>query len=402
MSLDTEPLLFRSAITRAGKPEVEEGAGNYKAGIIRNFSVITVGEALGHGMWIDQEFVESVGAQLALSTKGVKGRFTHPNQSGDSLSKQLGRATFSMVDGDKVAADFHFFKAAHNTPDGDLAGYLMELAVDDPEAFGASIAFTHDSEAMEVFAEENPQSPDLANVDNLPHVRLKKLRFVDMVDEPAANPDGLFHQDEVFNDAEKLMEYALGLTDTKPEGTLFGVDADRLHGFTTRFLSTRKIDMKLNLEKAGVESTEELSLVDTVEVVEAPVVEPVAEVVEETPEVEPVVEPVAEVVVEAKEGKENGDGVTEPTNTKGAFKAELDKYITTFGSELGIKYFSNDVSFADAMVEFVGKQQEEISNLKAKLEVEEQSSNQSFSFSSTDKIGKSTGGGMASKINLPE
>ena len=68
MSLDKEPTLFRSSAVRGfggQTPEIVEDGGNFKAGMIKNFSVIAVGEALGHGMWIDQEFADSVGEALA-------------------------------------------------------------------------------------------------------------------------------------------------------------------------------------------------------------------------------------------------------------------------------------------------------------------------------------------------
>lgn len=82
------------------------------------------------------------------------------------------------------------------------------------------------------------RSPDPQNVDNLPHARLKELRAVDAVDDPAANPGGLFHRGQEFaQEGEALLAWTLGLTPKKPSTTLFGVDPDRAKAFVSRLLA---------------------------------------------------------------------------------------------------------------------------------------------------------------------
>ena len=161
-----KPTIFRAGVVKGfdQKPEISREGGEFDAGYIKNFAVITKGEALGHGAWVDDTFVAQVAEQLAFAKKGIKARYTHPNQCGDSLSKGLGRVFYRLSEDGKVRGDLHFWKAAHKTPDGDLAGFLIDMAEDDPEAFGASISFLRDAEAMEQFSLENPESPDPLNV----------------------------------------------------------------------------------------------------------------------------------------------------------------------------------------------------------------------------------------------
>ena len=111
------------------------------------------------------------------------------------MGRHLGRLKDVRVEGEKVIGDLHFAQSAHATPEGDLAEYVMKLAEEDPAAAGLSIVFEHDQEAeqkfMTKFSGDSFMSPDEDNVRNLPHVRLAKLRAADIVDEPAANPEGL-------------------------------------------------------------------------------------------------------------------------------------------------------------------------------------------------------------------
>ena len=389
----TKPVsIFRAGVSlasSANKPTVSYDGGNFDAGVIRNFAVITSGEALGHGMWVDTEFVSDVALQLAASKKGIVSRYTHPNMSGDALSKGLGRVIYT-ADGDgKVRGDLHFYKAAHKSPDGNLAEYLMDLATDDPESFGASISFERDIEKEEIFAADSPSSPDPRNVENLPHVRLSKLRFVDIVSQPAANPDGLFCADDTFKQADALMGYMLGLTQEKPDTSeIFSVDADRLAQFTQRYLSSN--GLKIMSEEVQNEIVEE-NLSE--EVVETPEVEAVEEVVvEEAPcceaeecECEDAVEEVVEEVEapEVDEVEDIVDGGTPPAVSpveKGHFsKEELGKYIENFGSEIGVEFFMKEVSFADAQSQYISAQKEQIELLKKQIELSEQTEAQPLS-----------------------
>lgn len=211
---------------------------------ILGVSVVTRGEALGHGLWLDADFIKQVVKAGNSAKSGVKARFAHPGLSGDGLGKFLGRAGNFRQEGDKAFADIAFSRSAHNTPDGDLAGYIMDLAEDDPEALGVSIVFSQDLLKQSEFTEKHTkkgrfESPDEDNVGQYPHARLSKLYAADFVDDPAANPDGLFSfmdGNEIPAAAEALLSFAFGITDQEPPAMLTGIHPQRAKAFVTDFL----------------------------------------------------------------------------------------------------------------------------------------------------------------------
>lgn len=248
----------------AKPPELDEGelqvdptGGDRKMGLIRGASLIARGEALGHRSWIDAETLNQVSRFGNLSSKGIKVRFTHPSLSGDGLGTFLGRAKNLRVAEEKVVGDIHFSPTSRETPDGDLGKYVMQLAADDPGSFGMSIVFEHDRKSEREFANDHQQvdgdgdsrfvSPDEDNEKNYRHVRLSALFAVDFVDEPAANPEGLFHagpSKPILDQAEEIAAYALGLSEESP-GETGGVSATRVRDFLNRFLASRGLTIEL-------------------------------------------------------------------------------------------------------------------------------------------------------------
>jgi hypothetical protein len=274
-SLDNETLrkpsrLIRASVARGlpmmdddegdqGKSApIDRNGGDYGGGLIRGAAIATRGEALGHGFWLDGDFLDQVVAGVnAAGSMGIKHRFTHPSLSGDGLGSFLGRAKNAYRDGDVARADLHLSKSAHKSPDGDLANYVMNLAAEDPQAFGTSIVFEHDEDAEDDFSAKNTrtkgedgamaefQSPDPLNTDNYPHACLKRLRAVDAVDSPAANPGGVFSAKlaakvarfhEPAASADRLASYALGLSDVRPMESTLSIDPERLRQYAARFL----------------------------------------------------------------------------------------------------------------------------------------------------------------------
>lgn len=231
----------------ANDPPVDRTGGERSAGLIRGVSVITRGEALGHREWIDHTMLEQVAnAVNAMGERGIKARFTHPGLSSDGLGTMLGRVRDAAVQGDQVIADLHFSPSAHDTPDGDLADYVMSLAEQDPDQFGTSIVFTPDVRAEREFEADHSvddgdggtvfRSPDPDNQHNFVHARLKQLHAVDTVDEPAANPSGLFSAHQALaGEADQLLSYVL-LGAERPALDRLPVDPDRVSATVHRFL----------------------------------------------------------------------------------------------------------------------------------------------------------------------
>jgi hypothetical protein len=74
---------LRTGFQVGGVASVDAGAHT-----LMGASVIRPGEALGHGVWIDKAFCQSVAimaAQGKLATAGIKARFGHPNMCSDAL-----------------------------------------------------------------------------------------------------------------------------------------------------------------------------------------------------------------------------------------------------------------------------------------------------------------------------
>lgn len=248
------PAYFRAEAVREAPKRVDREAG--EAGVIHGYAVITRGEALGHGVWADATFLGQVAEALGAQARGLKSRFTHPGLCSDGMGKYLGRSRGAWVDGDTVRSDLFISPAAAKSPDGNLAEYVLTLAEDDPEAFGASIVFTRDRGAEEEFALANGEehedengdtrrrfkSPDPDNEHNLPHVRLASLRASDVVDEPAANPGGFFSDgEELAWRAEEALSFFLGLTDQPPPAAAIGLHPDRAKAFFEGFLQRHQL-----------------------------------------------------------------------------------------------------------------------------------------------------------------
>ncbi|RPI80683.1 MAG: hypothetical protein EHM42_11780 [Planctomycetaceae bacterium] len=232
------------------------------------------------------------------SGKGIKARFAHPSMSGDGIGSYLGRFRNAVFDGQVARADLHLSATAEETPDGNLAAYVLSLAEKDPAAFGASIVFSYDLTAMEAFEREHTgdkgfYSPEPANVNNYEHARLSQLYAADVVDEPAANPSGLFHHTPVPRAADALLDYALG-RGPKPALAALSIDPDRLRGYVSRALASRGLaivstkdkPMKLNDTAAPATEAEPQTAVETTET---------------TPPVDPTPAPVGEPEIDETE-----------------------------------------------------------------------------------------------------
>jgi len=215
---------FRSTALRAMPQKVDRAAR-----VLLGYAVISRGEALGHGLWIDEALLDQVvEAGNAAGGKGVKSRFTHPGLCADGLGTYLGRTRNFRREGSRVLGDLTLAEVASKSPQGDLAGYVLDLAEEDADCFGASIVFELDIGAMEFFGAQhrdqkgNFKSPDPDNVDNYPHARLARLRASDVVDEPAANPNGFFSdRDELASRGESALRFVFGL-DAQAAPELFG------------------------------------------------------------------------------------------------------------------------------------------------------------------------------------
>ncbi|MGD9632658.1 MAG: hypothetical protein AB7U97_05210 [Pirellulales bacterium] len=334
---------------------VDRTGGRYGQGLIEGVSIITRGEALGHGYWLDAEFLESVRDGMAGNELGVKSRFTHPGLSSDGLATHLGRAMTPDLMGDQVFAEVHFTSSSHKTPDGDLADYTMSMAEESPEDVAISIVFDPDFEAerehfiehggkieidpiygIEIWDNSEFESPDPDNKQGLPHARLADLRAADFVGDPAANPGGLFQREQQFAaEADQLAAFAVGISNKRPAAGALGLDADRARGFLTRFLTSHNLEIRpmSKLNDAGGA---------------APTAAPAAE-----PAAAPAAAPAPAAPVEQKPAEQ--PAATEPTPAADSLsdvRAEMKKFRVAFG-EKGPVYFDDGLTFAEATAKHI-------------------------------------------------
>lgn len=176
--------------------------------IIYGVSVCTEGEAKGHGYFLDNEFIDNV-IKFGNSWKtGVKSRFGHPSMSAESLGTTVGRfKSFRKNEkGNQAIADIHFFKDVKGA--NDHIEYIMDLAEEDPKSFATSIVFNFgkeykkDKNGNKIY--ENAKEFDRSQSDIF--VEIEKLIAVDFVDEPAANPNGLFSYDNLAAKAWNFLQ----------------------------------------------------------------------------------------------------------------------------------------------------------------------------------------------------
>ena len=145
-----------------------EGAIDANAGIIRGVSLITEGPALGHGVMVDAKTLQQVKQAASEYSGGLKVKLNHSGQAGDII----GYVDALRIEGKKLLGDLHLLE---NSPH---RNYILEIAQKIPDTFGLSIAFSGPSE--------------LAADKKTVLQRCSEIFSVDVVDSPAANPDGFF------------------------------------------------------------------------------------------------------------------------------------------------------------------------------------------------------------------
>jgi hypothetical protein len=204
-------------------------AGDLNSGDVRPFTA-------------DAETLQQVEAMGNAARNGIKARFTHPNMSNDGMGSYLGRWTNFRIDGDTVRADLHIADAAYTSPQGDLGNYVMDLAEQDPEAFGISMATQLDQQSYAEFeATYNRESDREKRKSMRWPMRFTAIKAGDVVDSPAATRTGLFSLTEA--DPRNLPAQATALLDTYFSDAPAEAIRERINGFLNRYLASRGDDM---------------------------------------------------------------------------------------------------------------------------------------------------------------
>jgi len=210
---------------------------------IRGLSVITAGEALGHGFTIDAQPLRQVAALInATGAEGVKSRVTHPEVEGrDGVLDIVGSFREAEVVGQQVKATFTVGRYAADGPRGNVGNFLLGLAEEQPTSAGLSISISD-------YELEGPA--DGAAAVALPSLRVLELHAVDFVDTPAANPRGMLAAKGLAAKKTKgLPMYSLKQLQFL---TTLGLPADAFGDTVTAFVAGLTDEQRQDLEELAV------------------------------------------------------------------------------------------------------------------------------------------------------
>lgn len=221
-----------------------------ESGMIRGLSVMTIGEALGHGVDIDAKTLEQVAEAMS---KPVKAYLKHAGFENHAATDVVGYFGNVKMDGNKVRADFEALGAFREHAPREF-GTLFEVADKHSESIGLSIdargyaALAWKMEdGSELIARWYDDKPEGATSDK-PVLRVAGLNSVDFVDMPAANPSGLFSKQpekaennnntqkqmnetikklsERFGKEPEALAQAVGLLAAKPEAAFESIESE--------------------------------------------------------------------------------------------------------------------------------------------------------------------------------
>jgi hypothetical protein len=179
-----------------------------QAGVIYGVSLLTEGPALGHNVFIDAVTLAQVLAAAQNYSGGLKVKMDHGGGAGDIV----GFIDNLRIAGPKLLGDFHLLQTSEHR------GYVLEIAAKIPDTFGLSIAFSGTATAGE---------------DKRMMQRCTEIYSVDLVSEPAANPDGLFSRKHLsdkssFATTTNMSEPTIPAASVSPQDEMLASIAARL------------------------------------------------------------------------------------------------------------------------------------------------------------------------------
>ena len=169
---------------------ISESKIDKDSGKMFGVSLISVGEALGHELFVDDDSLDTI--LQAIDGEKIPAYITHRGALfEDRLTREIGMFTNFRTEGERLMADFEAFDSFRED-DARKYNRLFEMAEKMPERFGLSIVFS----ATQAWATpegdvEIGGRPENALFD-FPSIRVEEVSSADFVDTPAANQKGLF------------------------------------------------------------------------------------------------------------------------------------------------------------------------------------------------------------------
>ena len=109
------------------------------SGVLQKVIVAQVGKVKSYFEQIDATTLSQIEKLGNSKDSGVKARFGHPNMCSSSFGTYIGRFKNFQVDGEKVYGDLHLDDVCKESPSGNLFAYILKMAKNNPDMFGASI-----------------------------------------------------------------------------------------------------------------------------------------------------------------------------------------------------------------------------------------------------------------------
>jgi hypothetical protein len=165
----------------------------------QNVSLITGGiEAAGHGLYIDDKSIED--AMRLLLGKSLRAYLKHDGAGTDRLGQEIGFFSGIYRDGQKIKAKSFEFLESFKREAGATYDKLVELAQKVPDQFGVSLVLEYRpvwvmADGTEIPAMLGDAAPSGA-IRSAPSMRIANVMSADLVQRPAANPNGLLSVDD--------------------------------------------------------------------------------------------------------------------------------------------------------------------------------------------------------------
>ena len=208
LSRNEQRISFQRKPKRRGRYSIDQTKGS-----MTSVSLIQVGEAKGHGMFIDEESLESA---LEVLGDNLPAYVTHEGAiESDRLLKEVGVFSGFFIEEGKLKAESFKALSSFREDEPERFRRLFDLAESMPDAFGLSLVFEPELVWIMEDGTELPIDKGSAKnaVRDLPSVRFKSIRSADFVDAPAANEGGLFSANS--QTGEKLMDEETNIKDEK-------------------------------------------------------------------------------------------------------------------------------------------------------------------------------------------
>ena len=201
--------------------------------VIEGVSIISIGEAKGHGLYVDETTLMQVKECAETYKGGVKVNLDH----GAGIKDIVGFVNNFRIVGKQLLGDLNLLETSP------MRDYVMEISSKLPDTFGISIAFTG----------------PIREVEGLAFASCTELYSADLVQTPAANATGLFSftAKQVDKFPTQMEDATIEIEPKEDEVSIADI-VSRLAALETAF-GDYKSKMEMPAEEPAAEMKEEMT-----------------------------------------------------------------------------------------------------------------------------------------------